>query len=89
MKPTNKQLLAVLIVCSFASLSWAKAYVFTYKMNGETFEYKQESDSKDEAYEKAAKSCYNHFKAGKKLSESKGLDIIDVCANPKTNMAQL
>lgn len=61
-----------------------KAYSFKFKMKGEVYEYSQASTSYEEAYEKAAKACYQHFKNGKRLSEDQGLDIIDVCANPRT-----
>ncbi len=83
MRPTKFHLTVLLVVLGISNMSWAKPYVFTFKMSGETFEYKKDADSKDEAFEYAAKACYQHFKGGKKLTESKGLDIIDVCANPK------
>lgn len=83
MRPKKFHLMVLLIILGIGNMSWAKPYVFTFKMSGETFEYKKDADSKEEAFEQAAKACYKHFKNGKKLSENKGLDIIDVCANPK------
>ncbi|MFN7262686.1 MAG: hypothetical protein ACK5P6_05410 [Pseudobdellovibrionaceae bacterium] len=62
----------------------AKVYSFRFKMHGETFDYSQKAASYDQAFERAAQTCYKHFKKGKRLSESTGLDIIDVCANPRT-----
>jgi len=50
----------------------------------QTFEYSSTAPSYNEAYERAAKACYSHFKDGKPLNEDKGLDIIDVCANPRS-----
>ncbi len=61
-----------------------KLYSFQFKMKGQTFQYSQNSDSYEEAFEKAARACYQHFKGGQRLSEDQGLDIIDVCANPRT-----
>ena len=62
----------------------AQEYHFKFKLNSESFEYTQASKSYEEAYERAAKACFNHFKNGQHLSEEKGLDIIDVCANPRS-----
>jgi len=60
-----------------------KVYSFKFKMQNETFEVSQKSASYEEAFERAAKDCYRHFKGGRRLSEDRGLDIIDVCANPR------
>lgn len=61
-----------------------KIYNFKFKMQNETFEVSHTSGSYEEAFERAAKACYKHFKGGRRLSEDRGLDIIDVCANPRT-----
>lgn len=61
-----------------------KLYSFKFKMKGEAFEVSQSSGSYEEAFERAAKACYQHYKDGRHLSEDQGLDIIDVCANPRT-----
>lgn len=60
-----------------------KEYRFKFNFRGLAFEYKQKSDSFEKAYEMAAKACYKHYKNGQKLTEDAGLDIIDVCANPR------
>ena len=39
--------------------------------------------SKDMAFKLAAKDCYQKLTGGKYPGEERGLDIIDVCANPK------
>lgn len=67
-----------------ASAPIEKTYAFKFKMNQETYEYTASSTSYEDAYEKAAKSCYQHFKGGRRISEDTGLDIIDVCANPRS-----
>jgi len=75
----------------FASIShgWSetapqkKSYSFKFKLKTESFEYTRTAASYDEAYEDAAQVCFKHFKAGRHVSEDEGLDIIDVCANPR------
>ena len=62
-----------------------KPYNFKFRMQGQVFEYQQVAASYEEAYERAAKACYKHFKGGRHLSEDRGLDIIDVCANPRSS----
>lgn len=47
------------------------------------FEYRTVASSYEEAFKTAAQACYRHFKNGKRLTEDEGLDIIDVCANPR------
>jgi hypothetical protein len=61
-----------------------KVYGFKFSLKGASFEYKQSSASFEEAFERAAQACYTHFKDGKRLTEDAGLDIIDVCANPRS-----
>jgi hypothetical protein len=61
-----------------------KVYTFKFKMQNEIYEVSQQSGSYEEAYERAAKDCYRHFRGGRQISEDRGLDIIDVCANPRT-----
>ena len=79
-----------LSLLSFSAKAWVatapieKTYVFKFKMNKETYEYSLSSQSYEDAFEKAAQSCYQHFKGGRHISEERGLDIIDVCANPRS-----
>lgn len=83
-------ILIALTVFSFSANAWVssepiqKPYSFKFKMLKETFEYSQKAPSYEEAFEKAAQACYRHFKAGQRLTEDRGLDIIDVCANPRS-----
>lgn len=72
---------------SHASLftSDAKPYSFKFtKFQGEVYEYEVKAESKDEAFEKAATACFNHFKQGRRISMDFGQDIIDVCVNPRS-----
>ena len=61
-----------------------KIYAFKFHLQGDTFEYKQNAGSYEDAFSHAADSCFKHYKGGRKLSEDRGLDIIDVCANPRS-----
>lgn len=60
-------------------------YKFKFNLKGDIYQYQQKSASYEEAFERAAKACFNHYKTGKKLNEDQGLDIIDVCANPRSS----
>ena len=72
-----------------------KPHHFVYKMKTpaqetdkqpelQTFEFSSTAPTYEEAFEKAAQACYRHFRDGKRLTEDRGLDIIDVCANPRS-----
>ena len=74
-------LLCISIV-TYASESKNFAYRFqAYK--GESYTYETQSDSQEEAYERAATACFQHYKGGRRISMDQGLDIIDICANPR------
>lgn len=86
-----KKLIMILgLIVSINAQAWisnepaAKVYSFKFKMQNETFEFSKQAPSYEEAFETAAKACYRHFKGGRRISEDRGLDIIDVCANPRT-----
>lgn len=65
-----------------------KEHRFVYRMKDQgtiqTFEFSSTAPSFEEAFDKGAQACYRHFKGGRKLTEERGLDIIDVCANPRS-----
>lgn len=83
-------LLVLFTLFTFSAQAWVssepiqKPYNFKFKMVKDTFEYTQKAPSYEEAFEKAAQACYRHFKNGERLTEDRGLDIIDVCANPRS-----
>lgn len=86
-----KKILVLLLVAygctSFAAISKeTKDQMYTFKFNfqGETLEIRRPANTYEEAFEKAASSCFAHFKKRGKLTEERGLDIIDVCANPRS-----
>ena len=47
------------------------------------FEFITTASTYEDAFRLAAQACYRHYKDGKPLTEDQGLDIIDVCANPR------
>ena len=68
---------------TFAAPSPAKDYKFTFKSGKETFEIKQKAASQDIAFKLAAKECFKTLTGGRYPGEERGMDIIDICANPK------
>lgn len=86
----KKIIILALFAFSSSSFAWIskenslKEYVFKFKLAGQSFEIKNSAASYEEAFEVAAQKCFNHYKGQGKISENKGLDIIDVCANPRS-----
>jgi len=83
-------LLTLLLALSSPGFAWIekapqqKSYDFQFKLKSDTFKYSRTAASYEEAFEDAAQACFKHFKSGRRLSENEGLDIIDVCANPRS-----
>ena len=83
-------IMTLLMAVSSTSSAWIektpqqKSYAFNFKLKTDTFKYARTAASYEEAYEDAAQACFKHFKNGKRLNENDGLDIIDVCANPRS-----
>ncbi len=81
-------LLIVAFLTSISALaatspSSAKDYNFVFKSGKESFTVKRSAASKEVAYKLAAKDCFQKLTGGKYPGEERGLDIIDICANPK------
>jgi len=71
---------------SFMNNDGGQAFKFKFsQFQGEVYEYEIKANSKDDAYQKAAQACFDHFKAGRHVSMDFGQDIIDVCVNPRSN----
>ncbi len=98
MKRTYTKLLSNLFKAGFILLllsqtSWAKGsneniavkkdYEFHFNFKGKDFSTSVTAANWDGALETAAKSCFKYYKGSRYVSEDEGLDIIDVCANPK------
>ncbi|KYG61270.1 hypothetical protein AZI85_10040 [Bdellovibrio bacteriovorus] len=86
-----KTLLTIAILAfSCTSFAWksseapSKEYVFKYKLAGQSLEIKRAAASYEDAYEQAAQQCFNFYRGRGPVAEERGLDIIDVCANPRS-----
>lgn len=58
-----------------------KKYIFQFKTIKEPIV--MSATTQEIAYKMAASACFNQLTQGKYPGEEKGLDIIDICANPK------
>ena len=89
----KKVLLVILLVSGYYSSSFAfisnqpteKFYEFKYHISGQVLEFKQKAQSYEDAMEKVALKCFKELKGQGRISEEKGLDIIDICANPRNS----
>lgn len=81
----------ILIFMALGQLSMAATqedYKFRFNYESKILELSVKAKSSTSAFEVAANECFNHFahstgQARVKLPESKGLAIIDACANPR------
>lgn len=76
--------LILIIFLSHSARAFEK-FQFKYDYQGDRLFLTQEADDANQALKLAAKICFKHFKGPDKISEEKGLDIIDICANPKNH----
>ena len=60
-----------------------KTFQFNFKFKGESYKITNTAPTWEKAYEIAAIDCFKHFQGNNRLSEDQGLDVIDVCANPR------
>lgn len=58
-----------------------KAYHFAFKSIKDPI--RAVASTKEAAFKLAAQVCFNQLTGGKYPGEEKGLEIIDICANPK------
>ena len=86
----KRLILIAILGFSSSSFAWVeksptmKAYTYKYKMNNATLEIKREAASYEDGLRGAAKECFNHYKSQQKLTYDRGMDIIDICANPRS-----
>lgn len=69
---------------AFAATSGKKEFKFKYTYKGERLEIVETSDSWEKSFERSAMKCLKHFSKGQALSDDQGLDLVDLCANPKS-----
>ncbi len=83
-------ILLSVLAFSCSSFAWtsttpmSKDYIFKYQLGGKALEIKKPAASYEDAFKQAASQCFNFYKGAGKVSEDRGLDIIDVCANPRS-----
>jgi len=88
----NKLLLSILVVSVYYSTSFAfistppteKAYSFKYRVDEKTLEYSEKASTYEEALEKVSQKCFNDLKGKARVNMNRGLDIIDICVNPRS-----
>lgn len=77
-------LILVFTAMAQATTSSVKNYSFKYTAaKAKSFTITRSAASKEEAYKLAAKDCFKKLTGNKYPGEEKGLEIIDICANPK------
>lgn len=90
-----RKLFTLLLVLGCAQMALAatpttevkpQSFTFKYRYQGETLEVRRQAPAWEVAFEQAAQTCFEHYKRhhGTRLTEDQGLDIIDVCANPRS-----
>lgn len=57
-------------------------FVFNHEKKS-SFTIVKSAPTKEAAFKLAAKDCFQKLTGGKYPGEDRGLDIIDICANPK------
>ena len=83
---SNIRVLVLSLAIATASVGHAgQTFDFKYAFDGEKLSVSQQAGDYYQALEKAAKSCFHHFKSKAKSDRQKGIDLIDVCANPKSS----
>ncbi len=77
-------LTAVIGYTATAPVPAAKSYSFQFKApKAKPFSITQTAPSKELAFKSAATECFKKLTGNKYPGEEKGLEIIDICANPK------
>lgn len=75
---------ALVTILGSTVMAAPKAWTFTYKPKAkDSFTLTLQADSKQEAFKVASKACFQKLTNGEYPGEEKGLDYIDICANPK------
>ncbi len=81
---TSKTKIIIAIALLSSSAFSAQKFDFKYSFEGEKLSISQEAPDYYAALTKAAKSCFSHFKSKTKANQQKGIDLIDICANPRS-----
>lgn len=91
-----KQVMMILLLALSTSSAFAwketapvqKEYTFKFdpqhKLSSQPYEVRKLAASYEDAFDSAAQQCFRYYKGAGKVSEDRGLDIIDICANPRS-----
>lgn len=79
-------LIGLMLMSASTAYSASKTQNFSFQYKAKqykSFTIVRAASSKEEAFRLAAKDCFKHLTNNKYPGEEKGLEIIDICANPK------
>lgn len=91
-----KQVMMILMIAMVATTSYGwketspsqKEYTFKFdlqhKLSKTPLEVRKVAASYEDAFDSAAQQCFRHYKGAGRVTEDRGLDIIDICANPRS-----
>ena len=68
---------------AFSATASNNEKVFNFKFKSISKMISKKAPNKEDAFRLAAKECFTQLTGGQYPGEEKGLDIIDICANPK------
>ena len=63
--------------------SSAKEFTFKYQYKNDRLEIKTKSNSWEEAFQMASQQCFTKLTKNRDINYDTGMDVIDVCANPR------
>ena len=66
------------------TVNFPRTFNFKFQFKNEIFQVSELSTDDNEALKIAAQKCFQHYSSKNKLNEEIGLELIDVCANPKS-----
>lgn len=80
----------LVLICSYFSTSFAsldksplQEYKFSYHINKKVFIFTEKASSYEQALEKVSLSCFKKFNGDKETSVEQGMDLVDLCVNPR------
>lgn len=84
MKAIQMIIISLFVASAAMAAPLNKSYSFQFQSSKvKPFAITQKAVSKEEAYKLAAKECFKKLTHNVYPGEQKGLEIIDICANPK------
>lgn len=78
-----KSVIISITLVIFSITAQAGEYTFKYMLKGESLQIKMQGKDQEEAFDRAAQQCWKHYIKKQKFTSDYGLDVIDICANPR------